>query len=157
MAGHRWRSGTVLAVLLGYPAQIRCAPKVPVEHPRSRPPTGRCSTLTGEPPGERSIAVARTPPQTFSATVGRRFPAAVACLDDDLASLFVHCASRRAPQAAPSRHLIERTFGEIRRRVKVIGRRPGERSCPSLVWAVPDRASRGWRGVIMTPASVRQL
>jgi putative transposase len=39
----------------------------------------------------------------------------------------------------------------------VIGRLPGERSCLSLVWAVLDRASRGWRGVLMTPAGVRLL
>jgi putative transposase len=54
-------------------------------------------------------------------------------------------------------NLIERTFGETRRRVKVIGRLPGERSCLSLVWAVLDRAWRGWRGVVMTPAAVRLL
>jgi len=54
-------------------------------------------------------------------------------------------------------NFIERTFGETRRRVKVIGRLPGERSCLGLVWAVLDRASRGWRGVTMTPATVRQL
>jgi putative transposase len=41
--------------------------------------------------------------------------------------------------------------------VKVIGRLPGERSCLSLVWAVLDRASRGWHGVVMTPAAVRLL
>jgi len=41
--------------------------------------------------------------------------------------------------------------------VKVIGRLPGERTCLGLVWAVPDRASRGWRGVVMTPVAVRQL
>ncbi len=34
---------------------------------------------------------------------------------------------------------------------------PGERSCLGLVWAVLDRASRGWRGVVMTPVAVRQL
>jgi putative transposase len=39
----------------------------------------------------------------------------------------------------------------------VIGRLPGERSWLSLVWAVLDRASRGWRGVVMTPAGVRLL
>jgi hypothetical protein len=54
-------------------------------------------------------------------------------------------------------NLLERTFGETRRRSKVIGRLPGERSCLSLVWAVLDRASRGWRGVVMTPAAVRLL
>lgn len=113
---------------------------------------------TGEPPGERSIAVARSRAETFSVTFGRSFPAAVACLNADLASLFTYL---RFPVGHHGRirhsNFIERTFGETRRRVKVIGRLPGERSCLSLVWAVLDRASRGWRGVVMTPAAVRQL
>ncbi|MCE7882668.1 MAG: hypothetical protein DYH08_02190 [Actinobacteria bacterium ATB1] len=54
-------------------------------------------------------------------------------------------------------NLIERTFDETRRRVKVIGRLPGEASCLSLVWGVLDRASRGWRGLTYTPAIARQL
>jgi transposase-like protein len=33
-------------------------------------------------------------------------------------------------------NFIERTFGETRRRVKVIGRLPGETAGLSLVWAV---------------------
>ena len=41
--------------------------------------------------------------------------------------------------------------------MKVIGRLPGERSCLSLVWAVLDRASKGWRGVQHTPATTRHL
>lgn len=41
--------------------------------------------------------------------------------------------------------------------MKVIGRLPGERSCLSLVWAVLDRASRGWRGVQQTLGSIRLL
>jgi putative transposase len=52
---------------------------------------------------------------------------------------------------------IGRTFGETRRRVKVMGRLPSERSCLSLVWAVLDRTSRGWRGVEMSPKVVREL
>ncbi|MDA8318105.1 MAG: transposase, partial [Actinomycetota bacterium] len=54
-------------------------------------------------------------------------------------------------------NLIERTFGETRRRVKVIGRLPGEQSCLSLVSAVLERASKGWRGLTMTPDALRQL
>jgi transposase-like protein len=77
---------------------------------------------------------------------------------DDLPSLSVHLRF-------PSEHwrrirhsnFIERTFGETRRRVKVIGRLPGEHSCLSLVWAVLDRASRGWRGLTQTPAGLRLL
>ena len=54
-------------------------------------------------------------------------------------------------------NFIERTFGETRRRTKVIGRLPGETTCLSLVWAVLDRASRGWRGLTMTPKGLRLL
>jgi hypothetical protein len=39
----------------------------------------------------------------------------------------------------------------------VIGRLPGETSCLNLVWAVLDRASRGWRGMSMTPTGTRLL
>jgi putative transposase len=39
----------------------------------------------------------------------------------------------------------------------VIGRLPGEQSCLSLVWAVLDRASKGWRGLTMTPKALRRL
>lgn len=41
--------------------------------------------------------------------------------------------------------------------MKVIGRLPGEQTCRSLVWAVLDRASPGWRGVEMTPTVLHHL
>lgn len=50
-----------------------------------------------------------------------------------------------------STNLLERTFVEVRRRTKVIGRFPGETSALTLIWAVLELASRGWRGVTMTP------
>src|SRR5512142_1749905 len=56
-----------------------------------------------------------------------------------------------------STNLLERTFVEVRRRTKVIGRFPGETSAPSLIWAVLELSSRGWRGVAMTPRSVAQI
>jgi putative transposase len=64
---------------------------------------------------------------------------------------------RRLDNLTASDVFIERTFGETRRRTKVIGRLPGETSCLTLVWAVLDRASRGWRGFTMTAAGLRQL
>jgi putative transposase len=109
-------------------------------------------------PGEAALAEARRRAEGFAQTWGQRYPRAVACVLDDFAELTVHL---RFPAEHWSRirhtNLIERTFGETRRRVKVIGRLPGERSCLSLVWAVLDRASRGWRGVELRPASVRAL
>jgi hypothetical protein len=62
-----------------------------------------------------------------------------------------------APRLAFKLH-IERTLGETRRRTKVIGRLPDETSYLTLVWAVLDRASRGWRSLTMTsggPAAAR--
>jgi putative transposase len=109
-------------------------------------------------PGDQAVAVARQQAAAFAATWQRRYPSAVACVTDDLASLTVHL---RFPAEHWHRirhsNLIERTFGETRRRTKVIGRLPGERSCLSLVWAVLDRASLGWRGLTMTPRALRLL
>ena len=53
--------------------------------------------------------------------------------------------------------LLERTFVEVRRRTKVLGRFPGETSALSLIWAVLELSSRGWRGVVMTPRSVAEI
>src|SRR5262249_38954071 len=64
---------------------------------------------------------------------------------------------RRAPQPGAALGFIERTFGETRRRTKVIGRLPGETSCLTLVWAVLDGASAGWRGFTMTSDGLRLL
>jgi hypothetical protein len=71
----------------------------------------------------------------------------------------MHPGSPAAEHHHRIRHsnFIERTFGETRRRAKVIGRFPGETSCISIAWGVLDRASRGWRGLSMTPAGLRQL
>ncbi len=54
-------------------------------------------------------------------------------------------------------NFIERSFGETKRRTKVIGQFPGETSAISLVWAVLDRALAGWRGLTMTPVGTRLL
>jgi putative transposase len=109
-------------------------------------------------PGDAAVAEARRRAQTFAATWQPKYPGAVACVVDDLGSLTTFLRFPREHwRRIRHTNLIERTFGESRRRVKVIGRLPGERSCLSLVWAVLDRASRGWRGVDMNPANVRLL
>jgi putative transposase len=109
-------------------------------------------------PGDAAVAVANRQAAEFAAKWKAHYPSAVACVTDDLASLTVHLRFP-AEHWRRIRHsnFIERTFGETRRRVKVIGRLPGERSCLSLVWAVLDRASRGWRGFTMTPKALRLL
>jgi transposase-like protein len=94
----------------------------------------------------------------FRAQWDRAYPGAVACLVEDFESLTVHLRFP-AEHWRRCRHtnLLERTFGETRRRTKVIGRLPGERTCVALVFAVLDRQSRGWRGMTMTPRALRRL
>jgi transposase-like protein len=90
----------------------------------------------------------------YSAT----YPAAMKCLLADREGLTAYL---RFPAEHHHRirhsNFIERTFGETRRRTKVIGRLPGETSCLTLVWAVLDRVSRGWRGLTMTSDGLRLL
>jgi putative transposase len=94
----------------------------------------------------------------FAHRWGDAYPAAVRCLLADRDSLTVYLRFPREHwQRIRHSNFIERTFGETRRRVKVIGRLPGEHSCLSLVWAVLDRASAGWRGFAITPAGQRLL
>jgi putative transposase len=94
----------------------------------------------------------------MAAKYGATYPAAMKCLLADRGGLTAYL---RFPAEHHHRirhsNFIERTFGETRRRTKVIGRLPGETSCLSLVWAVLDRAARGWRGLTMTADGLRLL
>jgi putative transposase len=109
-------------------------------------------------PGQRLVEAVQARIDRFAETYDKRYPSAVRCLLADRAQLTSYL---RFPVEHHRRirhsNFIERTFGETRRRVKVIGRLPGEASCLSLVWAVLDRASRGWRGLAMTPQGLRLL
>jgi putative transposase len=110
------------------------------------------------PPGPRLVEIIDHRIDEFAARYQALYPAAVKILLTDRAGLTAYL---RFPAGHHHRvrhsNFIERTFGETRRRVKVIGRLPGETSCLTLVWAVLDRASRGWRGLTMTADGLRLL
>jgi putative transposase len=112
----------------------------------------------GLAPGPELVAAVQHRIDVVADTYARAYPAAVKCLLTDREQLTSYL---RFPLEHHRRirhsNFIERTFGETRRRVKVIGRLPGEASCLNLVWAVLDRASRGWRGMTMTPIGTRLL
>jgi putative transposase len=115
-------------------------------------------TAAGLEPGHQLVTAVQARIDTFAETYGKLYPSAVKCLVTDREQLTSYL---RFPVEHHKRirhsNFIERTFGETRRRVKVIGRLPGETSCLNLVWAVLDRASRGWRGVNTTNAGLRLL
>jgi putative transposase len=110
------------------------------------------------PPGPKLVEIIDARIDAFAERYCGIYPAAVKCLLTDREGLTAYL---RFPAEHHHRirhsNFIERTFGETRRRVKVIGRLPGETSCLTLVWAVLDRASRGWRGLTMTADGLRLL
>jgi putative transposase len=109
-------------------------------------------------PGLDAEALVQKRIDAFAARWRASYPSAVECLLAGRENLTVYLRFPREHwQRIRHSNFIERTFGETRRRVKVIGRLPGEHSCLRLVWAVLDRASTGWRGFTMTPAGLRLL
>jgi putative transposase len=110
------------------------------------------------PPGPRLTEIIDARITEMAARYGATCPSAMKCLTTDREGLTAYL---RFPAEHHHRirhsNFIERTFGETRRRVKVIGRLPGETSCLTLVWAVLDRASRGWRRLTMTADGLRLL
>jgi len=109
-------------------------------------------------PGPALVEIIDARISEMAARYSAAYPSAMKSLTTDREGLTA-CLRFPAGHHHRIRHsnFIERTFGETRRRVKVIGRLPGETSCLTLVWAVLDRASRGWRGVNMTSDGLRLL
>ena len=110
------------------------------------------------PPGPKLVELIDTRISELAARYSATYPSAMKALTTDREGLTAYL---RFPAEHHHRvrhsNFIERTFGETRRRVKVIGRLPGETSCLTLVWAVLDRASAGWRGLTMTSDGLRLL
>ncbi len=105
-----------------------------------------------------SVAEARAGLLALAGDYRAAYPSAMAVIERDLDALVCHLrfpAEHR--KRIRSTNLLERTFVEVRRRTKVIGRFPGETSALCLIWAVLELSSRGWRGVVMTPRAVAQI
>src|SRR3954447_4469441 len=88
----------------------------------------------------------------------KAYPSAMRVIDEHVDQLVAHLRfPREHRKRTRSTNLLERTFVEVRRRTKIIGRLPGETSALSLIWAVVELASRGWRGITMTPRAVAEI
>jgi putative transposase len=109
-------------------------------------------------PGPKLVELVDNRITEMAARYGATYPAAMKCLLTDREGLTAYL---RFPAEHQHRvrhsNFIERTFGETRRRTRSSAGSPGETSCLTLVWAVLDRASRGWRGLTMTADGLRLL
>lgn len=86
------------------------------------------------------------------------YPSAMECLEADLEACLVYLKFPHEHwKSIRTTNLMERTFGEGRRRTKVIPRFPTERSCLKLVYASLIDASKKWRGVKITVPILTKL
>ena len=126
--------------------------KVPEERCREVLPAARAAYQAP------SVALARLAAEEFSKTWSPELPAAVRCFEDDFEACIAHLrlpiAHRRVTRTT---NLLERLFGEERRRTKVIPHAFGERAVMKLMYASLMRASQTWRGVTITEFECKQL
>ena len=105
-----------------------------------------------------TLDAARAAADRLISTFRREFPAAVACLEDDLdALLAIHRVPVRHRIRVRTTNLAERSFVEERRRTKVIGRFNDERSAMKLVFATMIRAADRWCRVSISDLERHQL
>lgn len=149
----------------GNPGLVRAVSEVFPQTLRQRCQKHRMNNVLGKAPKEAWAMLKEEIHKAFHAAnyqeglrIGReviarfkdRFPAAMACLEEDLE------ACLQCLKLPPEHHkrvrtinLLERLFGENRRRVKVIPHFFAEHAGLKLVYAAMLAASKKWRGVKM--------
>ena len=154
--------GLIAAVEQVFPASLRqrclahkmrnLEAKVPAERWREFGPMARAVYQASSP------ALARLAKDEFMKTWERELPSAATCFEDDFEACIAHL---RLPighrRAIRTTNLLERMFGEERRRTKVIPHAFGEKAVMKLMYAALMRARQGWRNVIVTSFEVKQI
>jgi len=89
---------------------------------------------------------------------GQEYPTATRCFEEDFEACIahLHCPPTHR-RAIRTTNLLERLFGEERRRMKAVGSVFGERAVLKLMYAAVIRASETWRGVKVTEFELGQL
>ena len=105
-----------------------------------------------------SPQVAQMLKDDFVARYERDYPSAMKCFLDDFDACIAHLqlpiSHRRATRTT---NMLERLFGEERRRTKVIPPAFGERAVLKLLYAALLRASETWKRIVITEFELRQL
>jgi transposase-like protein len=163
----------ILVITDGAPGLIRAAEEVFPRSLRQRCLAHKVRNLEGKVPAElwrevkawaiaayqaASPMLAELAREEFVKRFERELPSATACFLDDFAACIAHLrlpiAHRRVIRTT---NLLERLFGEERRRTKVIPHAFGERAVLKLMYAALIRASQGWRRVVISEFELRQI
>jgi transposase-like protein len=105
-----------------------------------------------------SMAMAQALHEDLVERFAKQVPSAVRCFEEDFEACVAHLrypvSHRRVVRTT---NLLERLFGEERRRTKVAPSVSGERPVLKLMYASLIRASNSWRGLRITELERRQL
>ena len=105
-----------------------------------------------------SPALATVLRDDFVQVYERDLPAAVRCFLDDFEACTAHLRfPLRHRKVTRTTNLLERLFGEERRRTKVVAHAFGERPVLKLMYAAVIRAADRWRGLTVSEFEQRQL
>jgi putative transposase len=163
----------LLVVTDGAPGLMRAADEVFPRSLRQRCLAHRLRNLEGKVPAEQwrevkavawetytaaSPTVARLARDEFVKRYERELPTATQCFLDDFEACIGHLrlpiSHRRAIRTT---NLLERLFGEERRRTKVIPHAFGERPVLKLMYSALIRASQTWQRVAINDFELRQI
>jgi transposase-like protein len=163
----------VLVASDGAPGLIRAVEEVFPRSLRQRCLAHRLRNLEAKVPAEQwrevkglaraayqasSPALARLSRDEFVKRYERELPSATKCFTDDFEACIAHLRCPVAHrQAIRTTNLLERLFGEERRRTKVIPHAFGERPVLKLMYAALIRASQTWRRLVISEFELRQL
>lgn len=169
----RGMNDPVLVATDGAPGLIRAVEEVFPQSLRQRCLAHKLRNLGAKVPEERwrevkahalaayqalSPLAARAAAEEFRRRYAREFPSAVACFEDDFEACIAHLrlpiAHRKAIRTT---NLLERLFGEERRRTKTIPHAFGERAVLKLMFAALARASQSWRRLIIGEFELKQI
>jgi putative transposase len=105
-----------------------------------------------------SPMIARLLKEEFVKRYERELPSATTCFLDDFEACIAHLklpiAHRRAIRTT---NLLERLFGEERRRTKVIPHAFGERAVLKLMYAALIRGSQTWKNIVISEFELKQI
>jgi putative transposase len=105
-----------------------------------------------------TLDAARAAADRFSNTYRARYPAAVACVEEDRDALLgIHRVPVRHRIRVRTTNLAERSFEEERRRTKVIPRLTSEKATMKLAFATMIRAAERWCRVSINDVERHQL
>jgi|SRR5579875_1130623 len=105
-----------------------------------------------------TLDAARAAADRFTNLYRDRFPAAVACVEEDREALLaIHKVPMRHRITVRTTNLAERSFEEERRRTKVIPRLRDEKATMKLAFATMMRAAQRWCRVSVNDLERRQL